>query len=863
MAEEMGLHIEARVTDLIRGGTPAREAERQARIEFGAMEHYKEEGRKARGLNWVDRCRSDLRFVFRSLRKSPMFTAVAVLTLAVGIGANTVVFSTIDGVLLRPLAYSDPDRIYTVRVFVPKYAHIYPDLPVNGRHFDEWRKVCRSCESMALLAIAAFNLGGAGEPQRVEAVGATSEIFPMLGVKMQVGRSFTSSEDVPGANRVIVISDALWRRSFGADRGVIGRKITLDQTPVEIIGVLPPDFRFPRGDQMGALFFLPDRVDVFRPLGRDLSKVRPGGQFNYGALVKLRSGAGPEHAVTEMNRPLAEFAKEANQEMQVRLLPLKAKITGAVRGPLWLLLGAAIALLLIACVNLGNLMMARAAGRHREWAVRSALGARRADLFRQALAESLMLALIGGALGTGLAAAGVKLLSQLAPSTLPRLDEVTLAWSVLVFALLVSATAGALCSLAPVWRMVRADPQEALCAGSPRSTETRVERRIRDALVSFESGLSMALAAAAGLLIVSFVRVLAVDKGFDSDRVLTFQLSLPEGRYTVERRNQFHTDLLERLNTTPGIVSASLTTHLPLQGEAWVSQLQRKGDSRDFNESPQANYRFIGPGYFRSIGVPVQSGRGFEPTDRERKVAVLSERAAQMVFPNENPIGQGIQYSDEREPTVLEIIGVVADVKTSSLESEAPLMVYLPFWRLAPAGVSYVVRGVGDEGQMIATVRSVVSTLDRELPIHRVRTMAQIVDTAVAARRLQTLLAAGFAGAGVLLACLGVFGVVTYGVSRRTNEIGIRMALGASRSEVVVMVVRESMGPVVIGLIAGLAGALALGRFLASQLFGVGPHDPTVLAVIAALVCCAALMASYWPARRAAQIEPIQALRWE
>ena len=288
--------------------------------------------------------------------------------------------------------------------------------------------------------------------------------------------------------------------------------------------------------------------------------MRPGGQFNYGALVKLRSGAGPEHAVTEMNRPLAEFAKEANQEMQVRLLPLKAKITGAVRGPLWLLLGAAIALLLIACVNLGNLMMARAAGRHREWAVRSALGARRADLFRQALAESLTLALIGGALGTGLAAAGVKLLSRLAPSTLPRLDEVTLAWPVLVFALLVSAAAGALCSLAPVWRMVRANPQEALSAGSPRSTETRVERRIRNALVSFESGLSMTLAAAAGLLIVSFVRVLAVDKGFDSERVLTFQLSLPEGRYTVERRNQFHTELLERLNTTPGIVSASLTS---------------------------------------------------------------------------------------------------------------------------------------------------------------------------------------------------------------------------------------------------------------------------------------------------------------
>jgi predicted permease len=863
MAEEMRFHVEARSADLIRRGHSPAEATRMAGIEFGGTERYKEEGREAGGWRLIDRLRADLRFTLRTLRKSPMFATVATLMLALGIGANAVVFSIVNSVLLKPLPYRDPDRIYSIRTYVPKFAHVYPDVPVNGRHFMEWRTRCAACENLTLIYRVAFNLGGAGEPQRVDGLMVTAQLFPLLGLNMQLGRPFDRVEEEPGANRVIVISDALWRRSFGADPSVVGRKVTWNQIPVEIVGVLPPGFRFPKGEQMGAMLQLPEQVDVLRPLGQDLSRIRVGGNFSFAALLKLKPNVQPADAVAEMNQPLAEFANEAKQEMQVRLYPLKSKMTDAVRRPLWLLLGAASTLLLIVCVNLGNLMMARAAGRQREWAVRTSLGASRAALFRQVLTEPVTLALAGGALGIGLATASVDLLSRLAPLTLPRLDEVTLDWRVLLFTLLLSAAAGALCSLAPLWRMLRGDPQKALSASSQRTTDSVGERRARNALVSFEVALSMMLAAAAGLLIVSFARVMSVDKGFESEHALTFQVALPEGRFPAGRRNQFHTELLQRLAALPGVTAAGMTSQLPLQGEIWVSQLRRTGDTRDFNDVPQANFRFISPDYFQAVGTRIQRGRSFEGADRGRKVVVISERAARVVFPNENPVGQSIHYNDESEPGIFEIVGVAADVKTSGLEAEPPLMAYLPFWRLAPPGAAYVVRASGDPSHLISAVRSTVAGLDRELPIHRVRTIAQIVESAVATRRLQTLLAAGFGVAGVILACLGVFGVVSYGVSRRTGEIGIRMALGATRTEVIAMVVRESMRPVIAGLIGGVAAALALGQLLSGQLFGVSPRDPAVLGLIALAVCCAALAASYWPARRAARIEPIQALRWE
>jgi len=431
----------------------------------------------------------------------------------------------------------------------------------------------------------------------------------------------------------------------------------------------------------------------------------------------------------------------------------------------------------------------------------------------------------------------------------------------LVATLVISATAGLVCGLAPVWRILRANPQQALAAGSPRATETRLDRRIRNVLVGSETGLSMALAVVAGLLIVSFVRVLGVEKGFDTQHVLTFQLSL-EGQYAGAPRAQYHTELVEKLRSMPGVLSAGLTSQLPLQGEVWVSNLRRPSDTRPAVETPRTNYRFISPGYLQAAGISVRSGRPFEDADRQRSVALVSERAVRRAFPGEDPIGQKIEFTEDGGTALLEIVGVVADVKTTGLETDVPAMVYLPYWRLGLGTASYVVRAAGDEAGLVAAVRAAAS-VKKDVPLHRIQTMEQIVDTAAAARRLQTVLAASFAGAGVLLTCLGVFGVVSYGVSRRTGEIGVRMALGATQGQVLGMVLRESMWPVVAGLVAGAVTALALGQVLAAQLYGVRPNDPTVLGGVAALVCAAALAAAYWPARRAARIEPVQALRWE
>lgn len=859
MEDEMRHHLEARATDLELQGMSPEEALRQARVEFGSTVRYQEECREALGLRLLDKARTDLLVTFRALRKSPVFTLVAVLTLAIGIGANALVFSLVRGVLLKPLPYAGAERLYSARTFVPKLAQEHPEVPVSGRHFTEWRKDCASCESMALLGARNFQLAGAGTPQQVDGLIVSAQLFPMLGVRMQLGRAFREDEDRPNADRVAVISDELWRRSFGADPSAVGRSVLVNQKSREIVGVLPAGFQLPTGAQMGEITRLPVQAEIFLPIGEDFSKSGVGRGWNWAAVLKIRQGVPVAETNAEMNRTLAGFAKEAGLEQFVRLHPLKEYMTREVRRPLWLLAGAALALLLIICVNLGNLLMARAAGRNREVAIRMAIGASRADLFRYALAESLALALVGGAAGIGLAWGGLRLLAGVGAAALPRLGDVALDWPVLLATLLLSAAAGALCSLAPVWRMTRCDPQETLGANSQRSTDSGGERRARHWLVSLETGLSMALAAAAALLVVSFVRVMAVDKGFDTEHLLTFQLTLPEGSYGREKRTRFHTELLEKLGAMPGVVSAGLTSRLPLQGEHLIWLLRRKSDPRHFSDMPSSNFRFISAGYFRAVGTAIRSGRGFVDGDAERKVAVISERLAAMLFSGENPIGQMIESNEEG---MQEIVGVAADVKTKGIEAEASLAIYLPFYgRLPSQGTSYVLRAAGDETKLTAGVRALVAGMDRELAVFRVRTMSEIVDTAVAARRLQVLLAGGFAVAGVLLACLGVFGVVSYGVSRRTNEIGVRMALGASQDQVVSMVLRDAMRPVFIGLLCGLACALAFGKLLASQLYGVSPRDPWVLAAMALLIGLAALAAAYWPAKRAALIEPMLALR--
>ena len=861
MAEEMRAHVEARAADLVRRGVPEQEALRLAHLEFGSRERYKEEGREARGYSFIDGVRFDLRTSLRSLLRTPVFTATALATLAIGVGANATIFSILDGVVLKPLTYPDPQRLYTARTTFPGNKNPDSDSPISRPLFLRWREACDSCENMALIGSVAVNLGGLGEYQRVDALIAEWRLFPMLGTRMQLGRAFTSEDDRPGAALVVIISDALWRGALGADPSVIGRKVIWNATQAEVIGVLPPDFRFPKGEQMGAMTVLPDRVDIIRPMQTD--PARPGPMvFMYSALVKLREGVSTDQALAEINREFPGPAPTGAARGLIRLLPLQERMTGSIRRPLLLLTGAAGVLLLIVCVNLGNLLLVRASGRQRDWAIRTAIGASRASLIRHVFVESFLLALTGGALGIAASAGGLWLMGKLAPATLPRLDEVALDWRVLLATLGISALAGLLCGLAPLWRIVRADPQHALAAGSPRASDTRVDRRIRHALVGGETGLSMALAAVAGLLIVSFVRVLNVEKGFDAQHVLTFGMSL-EGQYAGQQRAQYHQELLASLRALPGVTDVGLTSQLPLQGEIWVSNLRRPGGLRPALEVPRVNYRFVSPGYFPAAGVPVRRGRSFDESDRQRNVVLISERAAQRAFPGEDPIGQIIDFGEDGGPELLEIIGVTGDVKSAGLESEEAMIAYLPYWRLGLGTAFYVVRASGDESALVPAVRAAAANVKKDVPLHRIRTMEAIVDTAAAPRRLQTLLAGGFAAIGVLLTCLGVFGVVSYTVARRSGELGVRMALGATRAQVMAMVLRESMTPVLIGLAAGWIAALGLGRVLSSQLYGVRPDDPLVLGGVALVVTAAALVAAYAPALRAARVEISQVLRWE
>ncbi|MBY0506318.1 MAG: ABC transporter permease [Bryobacteraceae bacterium] len=858
MAEEMEFHLAARAADLELQGLPAQEARRRARLEFGGVAKYQEGARESVWLHWLDQAGSDLRLVMRSLARSPLFAGVAVLTLALGIGANAVLFSVVDGVLLKPLPYPHGDRLYAAREVVPAFAKLYPDVPVNARHFAEWQQQCASCEAMALVAGRAMNLSGAGAPRRVSGLSTSAEWFDLLGLKLQLGRAYTRQEAQPEANHVIVISDAMWRSNFGADSGVIGRTVYCDSAPVRIIGVLAPQARQPRREELGAVTSLPDEIEVLRPMGLDLRQMNVTGIHNFSVLIRLKPGRSPSQAMAELSRATAALIPAGSFEagISVRLLHLQTRMSEALREPLLLLLGAAGALLLIVCLNLGNLMLARAASRQRDWAVRAALGARGSDLFRQVWIEAGLLVAAGTALGGALAWEGLSLLRRFAPAGFPRLEDVSLDLRVVGFMLLLAALAAGFASGVPVWRLRRTQPQEALRAGNERNSETNGERRARRALVCAEVGLSLVLASVGGFLLVSFVKVMGVDKGFAPEERLTFEVALSGDQYKKgPQRNQFYAEFLERLRSLPGVTGAGLTSYLPLQGEMWVSGIRR----RKSDESLQVNVRAVSPGYMAAMGMKLRGGREFEEGDRQ--VIVVSEQTAKALFLGEDPLGQEIPAPEGGG--VVKVIGVVNEVKTTGLEAAAPLTAYLPYWVRSSPQAAFVVRGSGGEAALTSGVRAALSAQDREIPLHRPAMMATIVEAALATRRLETWVAAAFALAGLGLACLGVFGVVSYGVTQRTSEFGIRMALGATSGEVLRLVLRETAGLLAVGVAVGVAGALVVSRWLAAQLYGVSARDPLVLLAVVATVCGVALVASYWPARRAADLDPMRALRQE
>lgn len=856
MQEEMQLHLQQLAADLEREGLSPAEARRRAHLEFGNVVSLQEQARESVWLHWRDTFEGDVRFVTRSLLRSPLFAATAILTLAIGLAANVLLFSVVDGVLLKPLPFPQGDRLYAIREMVPRFQHLYPDIPVNARHFAEWQQLCSSCEPMALIGVRSGTLSGFGPAQRVEALETSTELFSLLGLQVQLGRPYSPAEIGADRNRVIVISDALWRRSFGTDPKVIGRSVTWNDTPVQIIGVLTPGARLPRRGELGAIVSLPDQVDVLRPLSIEPLREKPTGNHNYAVLVRLKPAARPDVATKELTRSLAPFAQEGfGKGIEARLLHLQTRVSGAVREPLLLLFGAAIALLSIVCLNLGNLMLARAAGRQRDWAIRAALGARTSHLFRQVWLEAALLVAAGAALGLAISWQALILMRRFAPEGFPRLEDVSLDLRTMAFLGLLAALSSAICSAVPIWRLRRTQPQEALRSGSERVSASGLERHARRILVSAEVGLSLVLASLGGLLLVSFLNVRAIDKGFRPEQLLTFEVTLDSARYQkAEQRRQFQAEFLDRLRALPGIAGAALTNQLPLQGEMWVTGIRRKG-----LPSQMVNMRSVSPGYLTTMGMRLRGGRDFTEADRERGVIVLSQQTAQSLFPGENAVGQEIP-APEGGGTVT-VVGVVNEVKTESLEKAAPLTAYMPYWVRSAGAASFVVRGATGEADLIRSARAALAEQDPGIPMHDVKTMDAIVQAALSTRQWETWVAGAFALAGMALASLGIFGVVSYGVTQRTSEIGIRMALGATRGRVLTLVLSETLRVLSAGLGCGLVVTILATRWVASQLYGVAPQDPLILGGTVAIVGAVALAASYWPASRAARLDPLKALR--
>jgi predicted permease len=809
-----------------------------------------------------------MKHALRVLGREKAFAAFAILTLALGIGAVTTIFSIVDGVLLKPLAYQDSARLYAAAESAPKLAQMYPRLPANASHFRSWQEQCRSCESAALLNPASFNLTGEGEPEQIEGATCTWRLFQVLGVQPHLGRTFAESDDQPGANRFVVVSDSLWRRRLGADPGVIGKPIQLDGEPHIVVGVLRADFRFPSGDQAGPLNQFPKHAEIFKPMGFNWAQLGRVGQFNFAALIRLRAGASAARAEAEMTAAIGDAGREMKTDLRAHLVPFQEQVTGGSRRALTLLLAAVGVVLLIVCVNLGNLMLVRANERARDAAIRRALGAGAGHLFRPILMESLLIALSGGALGVLLAFAGVQVLVHAAPVDIPRLDEVHVSFTTLLFAFCVSAGCGMACGLWPAIRATGVEPAYALRSGSRSVTEGGVMQRSREWLVGLEVALSTVLLVMAALLGVSFFRVANVARGYVVDRLLTADLTLPDSRYqTDERRVLFHQRALEKLEALPGVRSAGLISSLPLKAQSWGDSINKEGDTRPRAERPLAHFRFVSEHYFETMGIALRQGRFPTSRDRRQKVALVSEGAARKVWPGENPIGKLIR--NDPRPGWVTVIGVVADVRTESLEKQSPMIVYIPYWDGAywQGGVwgnaTYVMRTAEDPATMANALRSAIRELDSELPLANVLTMREILSESLGSRRFQTLLAAVFAGAALLLACLGIYAVISYSVVRRTNEIGIRIALGAQASQVSMLVLRQGIRPVFGGLLVGVAAALAAGQLIRSFLFGTEARDPAAISAVVLILLLVAAVACWAPARRASRIDPMAALRNE
>jgi putative ABC transport system permease protein len=804
----------------------------------------------------MDHLRQDILYAVRRLIKAPGFTIVAVVTLALGIGANTAIFSVVNGILLEPLPYPEPDRL--VGVYHTTEGH---RVVMSGPNFTDVAHTATSLESAAAISTTRMILTGEGEPIRLPVAQVSAALFNVLRVTPAIGRTFNADENTPGRNNIVVLSHALWNERFGSDPNVIGRRIQLDGVAKEVVGVMPKGFSYPEDRQ------------AWLPIDYDENFVtKQRGAWFLNVVARLKPGITPQQSAAEVEtigRNLARQYPDSDGEIGMTTFPLREAMVGDIRRAVLVLLGAVGFVLLIACANVANLLLARAAAREPEMAVRTALGAGRGRLVRQLLTESVMLAIIGAALGLLLAVWGVEFLTSLKPQGIPRLENVRIDAIVILFTMAIALVTGVLFGLVPALTATRG-LSASLKESGRGAVSHRGGSRVRGALVVGELALAVMLLAGAGLLMRSFMKLQAVDPGFRPDQALTFELTLPDARYAEDQqRIAFFDQLLPRLRALPGVRAASAVMGLPLSGMDFIISFEVEGGPPvPPAQQPAMQVRVATPDYFRTIGIPLKRGRGFSEDDRAgtTRVVLITESAARQFFPNEDPLGKKIKLGWGRgagKRAGGEVVGIVGDAKEAGLDEPNPPEIYMPLRQWPVDFMSVVVKTATPPASLSDAVRAEVYAVDSNLPVSNVRTLDEIVARSISQPRFYMLLLTMFAAVALALAAIGIFGVLSYAVAQRTREIGIRMALGAQERTVIGLVVREAMTLVILGVACGTVAALFLSQTMTRMLFSVTPTDPTTFATVATGLLAVALCASYLPARRATRVDPIIALRTE
>jgi putative ABC transport system permease protein len=808
----------------------------------------------------MDSLLRDLKFSARSLLKHPGFAAVAVLTLALGIAANTTIFSTVDALILHPFSFPNQPRL--VVLWEQNLALGTTRGSVAPGNFNDWREQNQTCEQLVAIDELSFNLSDGDHPERFPAYGVTQGFFEALGVKAAQGRTFLPEESQPGHEQVVVLKHSFWQQHLGGDPQIVGKAITLNRKAFTVVGVMPADFNYPYNDG-----------EMWTPRIFDGQDVHDRESHYLRVIGLLKPGATVAQAQAELHsiakRAQQQFP-ETNSGRDAGVVTLTDDAVRGARTGVPILMGAVVFVLLIACANVANLLLVRAASRQRETAVRLALGAGRARLIRQALTESALIGLLGGALGLFVSVWAIQALAGGIPENfsryIPGWTRLGVNFTVLAFTFVVSMLAGALAGLAPVWHSTRANVNEALKAGGRGDSGGRVHNRLRSTLVISEVALSLVLLIAAGLMVRSYVELMRADLGINAQSVLAMEVSLPVDTYEDKsKRLDFYQQLLSRVAASPGVVKSGATSIVPFSSWNNSNTFQIVGQpSFRKGEQPYVEVRVTTPGYFEAIGTGLRQGRLFTAQDdiKAGRVVLVNETFGKRFLPGQQPIGQRLQMGgDDKE--ALEIIGVVADVKNEDLEEAADPTAYLPYAQNPNRTMNLVIRGTQDPTRLVAAVRHEVRALDPALPVSRVKTVSQMIDERASPKRLMTYILAIFGLSALLLASVGIYGVMSYAVTQRTHEIGIRMALGARAADVVKLVVKNGMWLALVGVTLGLIGSFALTRLLANLLFQVRPTDKATFAGVAICLIVVALLACYIPARRATKVDPLVALRDE